>query len=125
WPKTQAGLMAFLPCATASYSSHEKRVWRRCDKHGRWAEDDYNQCPYSSKFTRMLHELTQIAVNTSNALLLAQQLSSITSNAEMFVDMMDVIFVTHLVERITRHVDRLQQVRTFPQLALDFVYRLS
>ncbi|XP_027030716.1 adhesion G protein-coupled receptor A3 isoform X1 [Tachysurus fulvidraco] len=110
WPKTQAGLMAFLPCATASYSSHEKRAWRRCDKHGRWAEDDYNQCPYSSKFTRMLHELTQITVNTSNALLLAQQLSSITSNAAMFVDMMDVIFVTHLVERITRHVDRLQQL---------------
>ncbi|XP_060728744.1 adhesion G protein-coupled receptor A1 isoform X2 [Tachysurus vachellii] len=102
--------MAFLPCASASYSSHEKRAWRRCDKHGRWAEDDYNQCPYSSKFTRMLHELTQIAVNTSNALLLAQQLSSITSNAAMFVDMMDVIFVTHLVERITRHVDRLQQL---------------
>ncbi|XP_058241991.1 adhesion G protein-coupled receptor A3 isoform X2 [Hemibagrus wyckioides] len=110
WPKTQAGLMAFLPCATASYSSHEKRAWRRCDKQGRWAEDDYNQCPYSSKFTRMLHELTQIPVNTSNALLLAQQLSSITSNAAMFVDMMDVIFVTHLVERITRHVDRLQEL---------------
>ncbi|KAK3572797.1 hypothetical protein QTP86_007400 [Hemibagrus guttatus] len=60
WPKTQAGLMAFLPCATASYRSHEKRAWRRCDKQGRWAEDDYNQCPYSSKFTRMLHELTQL-----------------------------------------------------------------
>ncbi|MCJ8730422.1 hypothetical protein PDJAM_G00184200 [Pangasius djambal] len=110
WPKTPAGLMAILPCATASYSAHEKRAWRRCDKQGRWAEDDYNQCPYSRKFTRMLHELTQIPVNISNALLLAQQLSSITSNAAMFGDMMDVIFVTHLVERITRLVDRLRQL---------------
>ncbi|KAF7710292.1 adhesion G protein-coupled receptor A3 isoform X2 [Silurus meridionalis] len=107
WPKTQAGLMAFLPCATASYSPQEKRAWRRCNRQGRWAEDDYNQCPYSSKFTRVLHELTQIPVNISNALFLAQQLSSITSNAEMFEDMMDVIFVTHLVERITRLVGRL------------------
>ncbi|TSK22636.1 Adhesion G protein-coupled receptor A3 [Bagarius yarrelli] len=110
WPKTQAGLMAFLPCATTSYSSNDKRAWRRCDKQGRWAEDDYNQCPYSSKFTRMLQELTQIPLNSSNALLLAQQLSSITSDAAMFVDMMDVIFVTHLVEKITRHVDRLQEL---------------
>ncbi|KAI5107887.1 adhesion G protein-coupled receptor A3 precursor [Silurus meridionalis] len=107
WPKTQAGLMAFLPCATASYSPQEKRAWRRCNRQGRWAEDDYNQCSYSSKFTHVLHELTQIPVNISNALFLAQQLSSITSNAEMFEDMMDVIFVTHLVERITRLVGRL------------------
>ncbi|KAL7877976.1 hypothetical protein SRHO_G00046190 [Serrasalmus rhombeus] len=112
WPKTLAGFMAFLPCATPTYSSasHEKRAWRRCDKLGRWAEEDYNQCPYSSKFTRVLHELTQITVNTSNALVLARQLSSFTSSAAMFEDMMDVIFVTHLVERITRLVDHIREL---------------
>ncbi|KAI4874852.1 hypothetical protein NFI96_010401 [Prochilodus magdalenae] len=112
WPKTLAGFMAFLPCATPTYSSasHEKRAWRKCDKLGRWAEEDYNQCPYSSKFTRVLHELTQIQVNTSNAIVLARQLSSFTSNAAMFGDMMDVIFVTHLVERITRLVDRIREL---------------
>ncbi|KAL6486992.1 hypothetical protein MHYP_G00036180 [Metynnis hypsauchen] len=112
WPKTLAGFMAFLPCATPTYSStsHEKRAWRRCDKLGQWAEEDYNQCPYSSKFTRVLHELTQIQVNTSNALVLARQLSSFTSNTAMFEDMMDVVFVTHLVERITRLVDRIREL---------------
>uniref|UniRef100_W5L5D0 Adhesion G protein-coupled receptor A1 n=1 Tax=Astyanax mexicanus TaxID=7994 RepID=W5L5D0_ASTMX len=112
WPKTLAGFMAFLPCATPAYSSssHEKRAWRRCDKQGRWAEEDYNQCPYASKFTRVLHELTQMPVNTSNALVLAQQLSSFTSSAAMFGDMMDVIFVTHLVERLTRLVDRIREL---------------
>ncbi|XP_066536059.1 adhesion G protein-coupled receptor A3 isoform X2 [Hoplias malabaricus] len=112
WPKTLAGFMAFLPCAIPTYSSstHEKRAWRRCDKQGRWAEEDYNQCPYSSKFTRVLHELTQIPVNSSNAVLLARQLSSFTVSAAMFRDMMDVIFVTHLVERITRLVDRIREL---------------
>ncbi|KAL0178726.1 hypothetical protein M9458_027620, partial [Cirrhinus mrigala] len=61
WPKTLAGFMAFLPCAVSSSSSapQEKRAWRRCDRTGRWAEDDYNQCSYASQFTRSLHELTQ------------------------------------------------------------------
>lgn len=62
WPKTLAGFMAFLPCAVTSVSStpQEKRAWRRCDRTGRWAEHDYNQCSYASQFTRSLHELTQV-----------------------------------------------------------------
>ncbi|KAK9964870.1 hypothetical protein ABG768_006003 [Culter alburnus] len=112
WPKTLAGFMAFLPCAVTSVSStpQEKRAWRRCDRTGRWAEHDYNQCSYASQFTRSLHELTQIPVNVSNALALAQQLSSLTSRAAMFGDMMDVIFVTHLVERLTRLVDHVREL---------------
>ncbi|XP_051508291.1 adhesion G protein-coupled receptor A3-like [Myxocyprinus asiaticus] len=112
WPKTLAGFIAFLPCAVSSFSSapQEKRAWRRCDHTGRWAEDDYNQCSYASEFTRGLHELTQTPVNISNALALAQQLSFFTSRAALFGDMMDVIFVTHLVERITRLVDHISEL---------------
>ncbi|XP_072293383.1 adhesion G protein-coupled receptor A2-like [Eucyclogobius newberryi] len=120
WPKTLAGILAFLPCAPATFGSapypsghaphssysrgerKEKKAWRRCDRTGRWAEDDYTQCPYASELTRVLHELTQISVNTSNAQPLGKQLVAFTSRAAHFTDVMDVIFVTHLVERLTR-----------------------
>uniref|UniRef100_A0A8C5G5Z0 Adhesion G protein-coupled receptor A1 n=1 Tax=Gouania willdenowi TaxID=441366 RepID=A0A8C5G5Z0_GOUWI len=110
WPKTLAGILAFQRCAPARFPSgsssplrtKEKKAWRRCDQTGRWAEEDYTQCPYANKFTYDLHELTQIPINASNAQPLGQQLVAFTSNAAHFTDVMDVIFVTHLVERLTR-----------------------
>lgn len=72
WTKTLAGAMAFLPCAPATLGSAArppastppplkvKKAWRRCDHAGRWAEEDYTQCPYASELTRVLHELTQV-----------------------------------------------------------------
>ena len=66
-------------------------------------------------------------MNTSNALVLARQLSSFTSSAAVFGDMMDVVFVTHLVERITGLVDRIREVRAFPSLpyTVDSFYYIS
>lgn len=74
WPKTLAGILAFLPCAPATFGSaphpsgrasnpsrqREKKAWRHCDRTGRWAEEDYTQCPYASELTRVLHELNQV-----------------------------------------------------------------
>ncbi|XP_048126309.1 adhesion G protein-coupled receptor A3 [Alosa alosa] len=105
WPKTLAGIIVTLHCAAP-----KKTAWRRCDRSGRWAEEDYTQCPYASEVTRALHQLTKMAVNNSNALTLAQQLASFTSRAAHFGDVMDVIFVTHLVERITRLVGRIREL---------------
>ncbi|CAB1312510.1 unnamed protein product [Coregonus sp. 'balchen'] len=124
WPKTLAGILTFLPCAPSTFgsapqpsgaSSHHpiqraKKAWRRCDRTGQWAEDDYTQCPYASEVTRVLHELTQMTINTSNAQPLAQQLVAFTSRAGDFSDVMDVIFVTHLVERLTCLVDQLRDL---------------
>uniref|UniRef100_A0AAQ6APG3 Adhesion G protein-coupled receptor A1 n=1 Tax=Amphiprion ocellaris TaxID=80972 RepID=A0AAQ6APG3_AMPOC len=107
WPKTLASILAFLPCAPATFgsaphpsgsSSHpssqrEKKAWRRCDRAGRWAEEDYTQCPYASELTRVLHELTQIPINATNAQPLGQQLVAFTSRAAHFTDVMDVIFL--------------------------------
>ncbi|XP_034040053.1 adhesion G protein-coupled receptor A3 [Thalassophryne amazonica] len=118
WPKTLAGILAFLPCAPSTFGSAphpsgsalhsssqtEKKAWRRCDRTGRWAEDDYTQCPYASELTRMLHQLTQITINETNAQALGQQLVAFTNRVAHFTDVMDVIFVTHLVERLTRLV---------------------
>ncbi|XP_075891785.1 adhesion G protein-coupled receptor A3 [Nelusetta ayraudi] len=120
WPKTLAGILAFLPCVPTAFGSaprasstgprsssqREKKAWRRCDRAGHWAEEDYSQCPYSSEHTRTLHQLTQISINTTNAQPLGQQLVAFTSKASHFTDVMDVIFVTHLVERLTRLVEK-------------------
>ncbi|XP_063730556.1 adhesion G protein-coupled receptor A3 [Eleginops maclovinus] len=120
WPKTLAGILTFLPCAPATFGSAPhpsgsiahpssqkgKKAWRSCDRNGRWGEEDYTQCPYASELTRVLHELTQITVNTTNAQPLGQQLVAFTSRAAHFTDVMDVIFVTHLVERLTRLVGK-------------------
>uniref|UniRef100_A0AAQ4Q1S1 Adhesion G protein-coupled receptor A1 n=1 Tax=Gasterosteus aculeatus aculeatus TaxID=481459 RepID=A0AAQ4Q1S1_GASAC len=114
WPKTLAGILTFLPCSAPrpSGGGHHpsgqkaKKAWRSCDRAGRWAEEDYTQCPYASQLTRVLHELTQIPVNATNAQPLGQQLVAFTSRAAHFTDVMDVIFVTHLVERLTRLVEK-------------------
>ncbi|KAF6737411.1 Adhesion G protein-coupled receptor A3 [Oryzias melastigma] len=105
WPKTLAGSLAFQPCAlptSGSSTQKEKKAWRRCDRAGRWAEEDYTQCPYTSEVTRGLHALAQIPINGTNVQPLGQQLVAFTSRAAHFTDVMDVIFVTHLVERLTR-----------------------
>ncbi|KAJ3610225.1 hypothetical protein NHX12_022319, partial [Muraenolepis orangiensis] len=114
WPKTLAGILAFLPCAPSTFGSAphpsaprlEKKAWRRCDRAGRWAQEDYTQCPYASELTRLLHEITQMPINATNAGPLGQQLVAFTSRAALFTDVMDVIFVTHLVERLTRLAEK-------------------
>jgi len=55
--------------------------------------------------------LFQIPINTTNAQPLGQQLVAFTSRAAHFTDVMDVIFVTHLVERLTRLVEKRKDVR--------------
>lgn len=55
--------------------------------------------------------LLQITINSSNAQPLGQQLVAFTSRAAHFTDVMDVIFVTHLVERLTRLMEKRRDVR--------------
>lgn len=57
----------------------------------------------------------QITINTTNAQPLGQQLVAFTSRAAHFTDVMDVIFVTHLVERLTRLVEKRRDVRVTAQ----------
>lgn len=55
--------------------------------------------------------LFQIPINTTNAQPFGQQLVAFTSKAAHFTDVMDVIYVTHLVERLTRLVEKHKDVR--------------
>lgn len=54
-----------------------------------------------------------MAVNVTNAQTVAQQLSAFTSRAAHFNDMMDVIYVTHILERLMRYMDQIQDVQHF------------
>lgn len=65
----------------------------------------------------------QIAVNATNAQPLGQQLAAFTSRAAQFTDVMDVIFVTHLVERLTRLVEQRKDVRRLRVVSMDRVFR--
>lgn len=69
----------------------------------------------SSECRSIFPLLFQITINTTNAQPLGQQLVAFTSRAAHFTDVMDVIFVTHLVERLTRLVEKRRDVRVNTQ----------
>lgn len=70
WPRTLAGITAYLPCnklasGTGIYSGsvgEERRAWRRCDRGGLWAEDDYFRCQYQKDVTRFLYIINQVTM---------------------------------------------------------------
>ncbi|KAG2462043.1 AGRA2 protein, partial [Polypterus senegalus] len=73
WPKTLAGITAFLPCmqypfgtVTSNGILKERRAFRRCDRAGHWMEDDYSECPYSNEVTRVLHAFSQVSFQSFN-----------------------------------------------------------
>lgn len=74
--------------------------------------DFWNSCsPGELYFFFLMFFSLQISINTTNAQPLGQQLVAFTSKASHFTDVMDVIFVTHLVERLTRLVEKRRDVR--------------
>lgn len=68
WPRTLAGITAYLPCKRqvsgagiySGSSAEERRAWRRCDRSGQWAEDDYSRCEYMKDVTRVLYIINQV-----------------------------------------------------------------
>ncbi|MGH0132437.1 UNVERIFIED_CONTAM: hypothetical protein FKN15_035944 [Acipenser sinensis] len=100
------------PFGSGSYHGalKERRSWRRCDRAGHWAEEDYSECPYSIEVTRVLHSFNQVSINATNALAFAQQLIGRTNGAAHFEDMMDVIFVTQMMEKLMFFVDQIKDL---------------
>ena len=68
WPRTLAGIRAYLPCnklpsSAGTYSGssgEEQRAWRFCDREGLWAEDDYSRCQFQKDVTRFLYVINQV-----------------------------------------------------------------
>ncbi|XP_053125475.1 adhesion G protein-coupled receptor A2 isoform X2 [Hemicordylus capensis] len=115
WPRTLAGITAYQSCLQYPFTSGnggaglEKQACRRCDRTGRWEEGDYSHCLYTNDITRVLYTFVLMPINASNALTLAHQLRVYTAEAANFSDMMDVIYVSQMIEKFTGYVDQIKQ----------------
>ncbi|XP_030635049.1 adhesion G protein-coupled receptor A3 [Chanos chanos] len=118
WPRTLAGITAYLPCnrlasGTGIYSSSpvdERRAWRRCDRGGLWAEEDYSRCQYQKDVTRVLYIINQMPLNLTNAVTTARQLLVYTVEAANFSDKMDVIFVAEMIEKFGKFAEKYKEL---------------
>ncbi|KAI2662151.1 Adhesion G protein-coupled receptor A3 [Labeo rohita] len=118
WPRTLAGITAYLPCKRqvsgagiySGSSAEERRAWRRCDRSGQWAEDDYSRCEYMKDVTRVLYIINQMPLNLTNAVQTAQQLLAYTAEAPNFSDKVDVIFVAEMIEKIGKFAEKYKEV---------------
>uniref|UniRef100_A0A4W3JUC1 Adhesion G protein-coupled receptor A1 n=1 Tax=Callorhinchus milii TaxID=7868 RepID=A0A4W3JUC1_CALMI len=116
WPRTLAGITAHHPCmypfASVSYNGdhHERKAWRKCDSSGHWVAANYAECPYANEVTRILHAFSQMPVNATNALGFAHQLMAYTEEADNFSDMMDVIYVARMIQKLIVFVDRIKDL---------------
>ncbi|XP_045429631.1 adhesion G protein-coupled receptor A3 isoform X2 [Pipistrellus kuhlii] len=110
WPRTLAGITAHLQCTRNTHGSgiypgssqDERKAWRRCDRGGFWADDDYSRCQYANDVTRVLYMFNQMPLNITNAVATARQLLAYTVEAANFSDKMDVIFVAEMIEKFGR-----------------------
>ncbi|XP_025293012.1 adhesion G protein-coupled receptor A3 [Canis lupus familiaris] len=110
WPRTLAGITAYLQCTRNTHGSgiypgnpqDERKAWRRCDRGGFWADDDYSRCQYANDVTRVLYMFNQMPLNLTNAVATARQLLAYTVEAANFSDKMDVIFVAEMIEKFGR-----------------------
>lgn len=110
WPRTLAGITAYLQCTRNTHGSgiypgnppDERKAWRRCNRGGFWADDDYSRCQYANDVTRVLYMFNQMPLNLTNAVATARQLLAYTVEAANFSDKMDVIFVAEMIEKFGR-----------------------
>lgn len=71
WPRTLAGIRAYLPCnrlpsSAGTYSGgagEEQRAGRLCDRKGLWTEEDYSRCQYQKDVTRFLYVINQVCIS--------------------------------------------------------------
>ncbi|XP_063777748.1 adhesion G protein-coupled receptor A3 [Pseudophryne corroboree] len=118
WPRTLAGITAYLLCTRYSagngiYPGNQQddiRAWRRCDRGGFWAEEDYSRCQYANDVTRVLYMFNQMPLNLTNAVATAKQLLAYTVEAANFSDMMDVIFVAEMIEKFGRFAEKYKEL---------------
>ncbi|XP_078534531.1 adhesion G protein-coupled receptor A3 isoform X1 [Lissotriton helveticus] len=118
WPRTLAGITAFLLCTRYSAGTgiypgspqDEIRAWRRCDRGGFWAEEDYSRCQYANDVTRVLYMFNQMPLNLTSAGTTARQLLAYTVEATNFSDKMDVVFVAEMIEKFGRFVEKYKEL---------------
>ncbi|XP_054457317.1 adhesion G protein-coupled receptor A3 [Anoplopoma fimbria] len=118
WPRTLAGIRAYLPCnrlpsSAGSYSGgpgEEQRAWRYCDRTGLWTEEDYTRCQFQKDVTRFLYVINQMPLNESNVVARARRLLVYTIDAANFSDKMDIIFVAEMIEKFGKFVEKFKDL---------------
>lgn len=117
WPRTLAGITAYLLCTRYSAStgiypggSQDEKAWRKCDRGGFWSDDNYSRCQYANDVTRVLYMFNQMPLNLTNAVATAQQLLAYTVEAANFSDKMDVIFVAEMIEKFGKFAEKYKEL---------------
>ncbi|KAL2302931.1 hypothetical protein Nmel_010384, partial [Mimus melanotis] len=117
WPKTLAGITAYHPCLQYSFNSvafhngaEEAKAWRKCNRTGRWEEENYSECPYSQEITQVLHAFSQMHINLTTVLEFSRQLTAYTRGASLFADKMDVIYLAYIMEKLIVFVDEVEDI---------------
>eukprot|EP00064_Thunnus_orientalis_P012680 superscaffoldBa00001974_g12715 len=118
WPRTLAGIRAYLPCnrlpsSAGTYSGssgEEQQAWRYCDREGLWAEEDYSRCHFQKDVTRFLYVINQMPLNESNVVASARRLLVYTIDAANFSDKMDIIFVAEMIEKFGKFVEKFKDL---------------
>ncbi|XP_014379268.2 adhesion G protein-coupled receptor A3-like [Alligator sinensis] len=115
WPKTLAGITAYHPCFQYSFSSislrngaEEPKAWRKCNRTGRWAEQNYSECPYSQEVTQVLHAFSEMHINGTTAPEFSRQLMAYTRGASNFADKMDIIYLAFIMEKLIGFMDEVE-----------------
>ncbi|XP_027894456.1 adhesion G protein-coupled receptor A3 isoform X1 [Xiphophorus couchianus] len=118
WPRTLAGIKAYLPCnlptsSARSYSgilSEERQAWRHCSPEGLWTEGDYSQCQFQKEVTRGLYVINQMPLNETNVVIKAQSLLVYTIDAANLSDKMDIIFMAEMIEKLGEFVEKFKDL---------------
>ncbi|XP_014886501.1 adhesion G protein-coupled receptor A3 [Poecilia latipinna] len=118
WPRTPAGIKAYLPCnsptsSARAYSgvpSEERQAWRHCSPEGQWMEGDYSQCQFQKEVTRGLYVINQMPLNETNVVIKAQSLLVYTIDAANLSDKMDIIFMAEMIEKFGKFVEKFKDL---------------
>ncbi|XP_030194341.1 adhesion G protein-coupled receptor A3 [Gadus morhua] len=115
WPRTLAGITAYLPCAKKLSAGdagpgEAQRAWRRCDRAGVWADEDYSLCQYHKDITRFLNVINQMPLNETNVMQRARRLLVYTQNAANFSDKMDIVFVAEMFEKFSKFAEKFKDL---------------
>ncbi|MEQ2200458.1 hypothetical protein XENOCAPTIV_029694 [Xenoophorus captivus] len=118
WPRTLAGIKAYLPCNLPPSSARaytgilgdERQAWRYCNPEGLWGEEDYSQCQFQKEVTRFLHVINQMPLNETNVVTKARSLLVYTIDAANLSDKMDIIFMAEMIEKFGKFVEKFKDL---------------
>ncbi|XP_006825959.1 adhesion G protein-coupled receptor A3-like [Saccoglossus kowalevskii] len=111
WPLTVAGIKSYRLCPRGAGSGYtgvpgKPSASRQCNINGNWEVPNTSDCQYFSTDTKWLEDLSLSNINSTNALRLAKELETQTSDAHTFSNDMDVVFIARTMEKFSKFIDQ-------------------